>query len=236
MTAILEIKQVGKKGWETNEASRPYLFKNITSAVCSRDRIVLMGKSGQGKSTFLRCLSILDTFDDGSVILDGSSSKQVPPQEWRTSIVYVAQQSTMLPGTIEDNLKTVSRLHNCPFEVEQAKEWLKELGLGELVWDKDASLLSGGEKQRLALVRSLLLKPRILLLDEVTASLDQQSREQVERLLLKLNKEEGVAYIWVTHDWEQAKRISNRVWYMEDGMLMKDTSTDAFFHEMKVTE
>ena len=210
MTAILEIKQVGKKSWETKEGLPQYLFQNMSSVVFPRDRIALLGKSGQGKSTFLRCLSILDTFDNGSVVLDGAPYKQVPLQKWRTSIVYVAQQSTMLPGTIEDNLKTVSRIHNRPFEEELAKDWMKELGLDELGWNKDASLLSGGEKQRLAIARTLGTNPKIICFDEPTSALDPKLVKQVFSIIKKLAKQ-GKAILIVSHDIKFANEISNRI-------------------------
>lgn len=94
-------------------------------------------------------------------------------------IAYVAQQAVMLPGTIEDNLKIASTLHKSRFDEGLAREFMKDVGLEHLDWAKQARDLSGGEKQRVALIGSLLLHPVILLLDEITASLDQQSKEYV---------------------------------------------------------
>lgn len=153
----------------------------------------------------------------------------VDSRTWRMNICYVAQQAIMLPGTIKDNLMTSSKIHNRPFEEDFARRLIKEVGLDELDWEKQAGDLSGGEKQRIALVRSLLLQPKILLLDEITASLDQQSKEVVEQLLIKLHQKEEIAFIWVTHDTEQAKNISERIWYMEDGKLASDLKTSEFF-------
>ncbi|QFG00064.1 ATP-binding cassette domain-containing protein [Psychrobacillus glaciei] len=230
MKALLELKNLTKNYWDTNEKnSRPFLFAHITATIQSPERIALLGKSGQGKSTLLRVLALLESIDSGEVRLKGLSTKDIDTRAWRMNIAYVAQQSVMLPGTIMDNLTTVSNLHNRAFDESSARCLMKDVGLEHLEWGKQAIDLSGGEKQRVALVRSLLLKPSILLLDEVTASLDQQSKEYVEQLLLKLHMEEATSFIWVTHDTEQAKKISERIWYMEDGKLTIDTKTKQFF-------
>ncbi|MEI4770394.1 ATP-binding cassette domain-containing protein [Psychrobacillus sp. FJAT-51614] len=230
MTTLFEIKNITKNYWGTNEEKyRPYLFGNITAVLQKAERIALLGKSGQGKSTLLRTLALLEPLDNGVISFNGVSAKEMDTQHWRMNIAYVAQQSIMLPGTIEDNLQTVSKLHNRSFDEGLAKELMKDIGLEHLEWSKKAKDLSGGEKQRIALVRTLLLDPSILLLDEITSSLDQESKELVEQLLTKLHMEKGTSFIWVTHDLEQAKKISERVWYMEEGKLAIDSSTEIFF-------
>lgn len=229
---LFELKNVTKNYWDTNEEkSRPYLFANISATLQQPERIALLGKSGQGKSTLLRILALLDTLDNGEIYFNGVSAKDTDTRAWRMNISYVAQQAVMLPGTIMDNLKTVSKLHNRSFDERFASELMKDVGLEHLEWGKQAADLSGGEKQRVALVRSLLLRPSILLLDEVTASLDQQSKEYVEQLLVRFHVEEGTTFILVTHDTEQAKKISERIWFMEDGNLSIDTKTETFFED-----
>ncbi|WP_391117085.1 ATP-binding cassette domain-containing protein [Psychrobacillus sp. L3] len=235
MTALLELKKVTKNYWDTNEKnSRPFLFAHITATIQQPERIALLGKSGQGKSTLLRILAQLESIDSGEVRFNGLSTKDMDTRAWRMNISYVAQQSVMLPGTIMDNLTTVSNLHNRAFDESFARCLMKDVGLEHLEWEKQAIDLSGGEKQRVALVRSLLLRPSILLLDEITASLDPQSKEYVEQLLMKLHTEEGTSFIWVTHDAEQAKKISDRIWYMEDGELAIDSKTEQFFENQSL--
>ncbi|SES19355.1 ATP-binding cassette domain-containing protein [Psychrobacillus sp. OK032] len=231
MTALLEMKGLTKNYWLTEkQTDRTYLFSDITATVKSGERIALLGKSGQGKSTLLRILALLEQSDRGEIRLNGVTSRHTDTRVWRTIVTYVAQQATMLPGTIEENLKTVSKIHNETFDDKLARKLMKDVGLESIDWAKKATDLSGGEKQRVALVRSLLLKPSILLLDEVTASLDQQSKESVENLLLNWNAAYKTSFLWVTHDSEQARRISERIWFMEKGTLAADCETEIFFN------
>lgn len=233
MTALFEMKGLTKNYWHTEkQMDRTYLFSDLTATVKSAERIALLGKSGQGKSTLLRMLALLDNSDRGEIILNGVTSGHMDTRVWRTKVAYVAQQATMLPGTIADNLKTVSKLHNETFDDKLAKKLMKDVGLETLDWAKKATDLSGGEKQRVALVRSLLLNPSILLLDEVTASLDRQSKEFVEKLLLNWNAAYKTSFLWVTHDSEQARRISERIWFMEKGVIAADCETEIFFENL----
>ena len=223
MTVLFELKNVTKNYWDTKEEkNRPFLFSNITTILQQPERIALLGNLDKGRVPLLRTIALLDTIDDGEIYFNEISARDMDTRAWRMDISYVAQQAVMLPGTILDNLKTVSKIHNSAFDEHFASELMNDVGLEYIDWGKQAIDLSGGEKQRVALVRSLLVRPSILLLDEVTASLDQQSKEYVEQLLVRLHLEEGMSFIWVTHDMEQAKKISNRIWFMEDGILVID--------------
>ncbi|WP_427137382.1 ABC transporter ATP-binding protein [Psychrobacillus psychrodurans] len=229
MTPLVELKQLMKKHWDAQKKSE--LFSDVTTTIEQPERIALLGKSGQGKSTLLRILAKLESVDSGTIYFNGQLMSEVDSRIWRMNICYVAQQAIMLPGTILDNLMISSKIHNRTFEESYARQLIKAVGLDHLDWGKHAGDLSGGEKQRIALVRSLLLRPKILLLDEITASLDQQSKELVEQLLFKLHQKEKIGFIWVTHDMEQAKNVSERIWYMEDGTLASDVKTSVFLDD-----
>ncbi|WP_438350380.1 ABC transporter ATP-binding protein [Paenibacillus sp. FA6] len=223
MTSILEMDQLSKR-----YGDQPIL-NAFTSQICNPETITLLGGSGQGKSTLLRILCRMEAQDDGEVRLHGRSCLEVGPIEWRKKISYVSQQSYMLPGSVEDNLRTVSKLHKIDFDYNLAKQLMSSLNLDDLDWGKKSSELSGGEKQRVALVRSLMLRSEILLLDEVTASLDMQSKLAVEKLLQDWREQEGVACIWITHDLQQAQRLNQRVWYIAGGSLLEDSDCRDFF-------
>ncbi|OAB28457.1 hypothetical protein PMSD_22120 [Paenibacillus macquariensis subsp. defensor] len=216
-----------------NQLRKSYVDKIIldgfTAQITRPEIISLLGKSGQGKSTLLRILCRLEAQDEGETLLHGHSYLTVEPKEWRKKICYVSQQSYMLPGSVEDNLRMVSQLHKSTFDMQLARELMISLNLDYLDWGKKSIDLSGGEKQRVALVRSLLLRPEILLLDEVTASLDMQSKHAVEKVLQDWQEQEGATFIWITHDIEQAQRMSHRIWFIEEGSLLEDSEGREFF-------
>ncbi|PYI53048.1 ABC transporter ATP-binding protein [Paenibacillus flagellatus] len=228
MNELLTLEGVSKR---RPDHTSDYLFRHVTATVNSGERIAVVGASGQGKSTLLRLLARLDVPDEGAIKLRGKPVGDWKPPEWRRRVVYVAQQPVMLPGTVEANLRTASELHGTPFDRTLAERCMTAVGLEAIDWRKAASELSGGEKQRTALVRCLLALPDALLLDETTASLDPASKRAVEELLLEWTRERGTAYLWVTHDWEQARNVSDSVWFMDEGTLCGAAETDTFFRE-----
>lgn len=231
MPAILHIQRLAKKLWNRKQSEQPYLFAGISAEIREPERIAVIGASGQGKSTLLRTLALLEAPDNGDIMFEGQSYRHMEPRKWRKRICYVAQQAVMLPGTVEENLRTASRLHGNAYDERLATRLLEEALLEGIDQHKSASELSGGEKQRVALIRSLLLKPAILLLDEITASLDNTSARAVEQLLLRWQSSERATLIWVTHDLEQAERTSERIWLMAGGTLLEDRQTAAFFRQ-----
>lgn len=220
MSALLEIRGLSKRVPSVRENSgERVLLNQINAVVREPESIAIMGGSGQGKSTLLRILACLDSADDGNMYVRGASCSSMEPAKWRSRVCYVAQHAIMLPGSVEDNLRTVSRLHGTVYEQPLAERLLKQSGLDHIPLNGPAEDLSGGEKQRLALIRSLMLRPAVLLLDEVTASLDAISGRLVEEILLDWHREEGTALIWVTHHADQASRVASRIWTLKDGTL-----------------
>lgn len=223
----LEIRELRKNIVQQEETR--CLFSGVSAQIMEPSMIALLGLSGQGKSTLLRIIGMLDAADEGTVLYEGRSSTEWSPQVWRQKLCYVAQHAVMLEGTVEHNLRTVSLLHRRPFDQTLAKQLLCDVGLDDLDWNKKASDLSGGEKQRVALVRSLLLQPQMLLLDEITASLDLHSKQAVEQMLKAWHNKEETSMIWVTHDLEQARLNSHQVWFMAEHTLLENNATKAFF-------
>lgn len=223
---LLQFRGLAKRRFEQHEV---YIFQDLSAEVAEGQRIALLGASGQGKSTLLRMLARLESADEGTMELLGRPAAEWEPPLWRQHIGYVAQQPVMLPGTVGDNLRTASRLHGRPFEETLAKRLMEQIGLAHIDWEKAASDLSGGEKQRIALVRSLLLRPKLLLLDETTSSLDPSSKSAAQGLLLDWCRQEGAAQLWVTHDLNQAREVSGEVWYLEAGRLSEKAETERFF-------
>jgi len=223
---ILQLQHLRKN---RNDLESGPLFANVSADIAEPAIIALLGVSGQGKSTLLRMLAALDNIDEGDVRLHNVSQRETDPRTWRMKVCYVAQQSVMLHGSIEQNLKMVSQLHRIPYDVKLVQHLLPLLGLDHLDVNKNADQLSGGEKQRVSLLRSLLLHPEVLLLDEITASLDRGSKERVEQVLEEWHHQEGTTMIWVTHDIEQARQMSKTVWFMGEGTLLENSATASFF-------
>ncbi|MFF2889055.1 ATP-binding cassette domain-containing protein [Paenibacillus sp. NPDC057967] len=229
MSALFEIRGLSKRIPSAYESTgERVLLNHINAIIREPESIAIMGASGQGKSTMLRILACLDSADEGEMYKRGASCSSMEPAKWRSQVCYVAQHAVMLPGSVEDNLRTVSRLHGTEYEQSLAERLIERSGLAHLPMKGPAEDLSGGEKQRLALVRSLLLRPSVLLLDEVTASLDSISARLVEDVLMDWHREEGTALIWVTHQADQAVRVASRMWTLEDGRLTEDGNRDHY--------
>lgn len=226
MTTELEIERLGKRLTTSPET---WLFQEFTAQITAPEIIGILGKSGQGKSTLLRILGRLAIADQGTIRLGNKDWRGWEPEAWRMTMSYVAQQPVMLPGSVEDNLRAASALHQRPFDERLARQYMSELAMDHLEWGKPAQLLSGGEKQRLALIRTLLLRPSILLLDEVTSSLDAVSKQAAERLLVQLHTRSGTTLLWITHDLDEARSACNRIWFMANGRLEEDSPSLSFF-------
>lgn len=185
---------------------------------------MLTGRSGSGKSVFLRTLALLDAPSGGTLAwMDQVIGVQDIPR-YRSQVCYLAQRAAMLGGSVADNLRypftlKVSRARH--FDVRVAQALLLKAGKPAAFLDKAAAELSGGEAQIVALVRTLLLAPQVLLLDEPTAALDPQSTLAVEALVRHWFDEhpDARACVWITHDPDQAQRLATCRLSMDQGLL-----------------
>jgi ABC-type iron transport system FetAB ATPase subunit len=177
--------------------------------VAAGECVAILGASGSGKSVFLRMIADLDP-NTGEVSVDGRMRDACPAPEWRRNVIYQAAEPAWWEAT--------GGAHFSCAEKPIALELMQQLGLDPSLLDNQISRLSTGERQRLALVRSLARRPKALLLDEPTASLDQASTMAVEALLRGCLRD-GLALVMVTHSAEQAQRMSDRMLRMHDKML-----------------
>jgi ABC-type iron transport system FetAB ATPase subunit len=171
--------------------------------------VAIQGPSGAGKSVLLRMLADLDPHE-GEILLDGRSSASMSAPAWRAQVVYQAAEPAWWEATACEH-----------FSDDQdgfLDETLPALGLSATLLDTEIERLSTGERQRLALVRSLARKPRVLLLDEPTAALDPASVERAEALLTGCLAQ-GMALLIVTHSADQAQRLAQRIFHLEHGRL-----------------
>jgi len=201
-----------------------WLLRDVTFSVQAGDRTALVGATGSGKSLLLRSLAMLDPLDAGEITWCGDrvSGPQIP--EFRSRVIYLHQRPGLIEGTVEDNLRQPFSLQihqTRQFQREEAVSLLERIGQDQSFLDKEQRDLSGGESQLTALLRAIQLSPNILLLDEPTAALDSNSTERVESLVDSWLNEESSrrAVVWVTHDRQQAERVSKAIREIRDGEL-----------------
>lgn len=197
------------------------LVEDVSVSINSGEVFVIIGPSGAGKSSFLRLLNRLDEPTEGTVIIDDVDYRELSPRDLRVRVGLVPQDPALVPGTVFENATRGLALRNQPIDESRVRRILSELGL-EGYEARDVSDLSGGEKQRVALARTLLNGPEVVLLDEPTASLDTASEARVEDVLAGLE----VTVVLVTHDEEQARRIGDRVMELRDGRVVRVGPTE----------
>jgi ABC-type iron transport system FetAB ATPase subunit len=174
--------------------------------VDSGDCLCISGPSGSGKSLLLRAIADLDPHE-GDLFLEGVTSNELAANEWRTRVGLLPPESCWwLPRAIDHFRDGV------PVPLDH-------IGLSNPTLEQPVSRLSSGEKQRLALMRLLSNRPRVLLLDEPTANLDPENTRRIEAVIEEYRRSHNAAVIWVSHDEEQVRRVANRHYEVVDGRL-----------------
>lgn len=192
--------------------------------------LAVVGPSGAGKSTLLRLLNFLEPVTGGEIRFDGqpvTGGGAVPLAVLRR-ITTVFQRPILLKRSVAANVAFGLRLRGERDSAELVREILEEVGLAHLAGEAARSL-SGGEAQRMALARALVLRPDVLLLDEPTANLDPANVALIERIVGRLGEEQGTTVVFVTHNLFQARRMGQRVALLLDGRLVEVTETETFF-------
>ena len=197
------------------------VLKNITVEIPTHQITAIVGPSGAGKSTFLKHINRLISPTAGDILIDGQSIESVDILSLRKRVGLAFQSAPMFNGSIYDNLNIPKKIHQQQLDKDRAQSLLDKVDLSHLSIDQPIKNLSGGEKQKLAIARTLVLDPDILLLDEITSSLDVHSVQEIELLIQKLNQEDHKTILWITHNLQQAKRMSHYTIVMEDGEVVE---------------
>jgi putative glutamine transport system ATP-binding protein len=210
-----------------------HVLKDITLSVSSGEKLVVIGPSGSGKSTMIRCMNLLEKPSSGKVVVDGvditSHTKQV--NEIRQSVAMVFQQFNLYPHkTVLENL-TLAPIKLKGVSKQEAEEsgltYLERVGLKEKAHCYPTQL-SGGQQQRVAIARALNMHPKIMLFDEPTSALDPEMIKEVLDVMVDLANE-GITMVVVTHEMGFARRVADRVIFMDDGQILEDGSPEHFF-------
>ncbi len=211
MTNGIEAAGLGRR----DRKSGAWLIRDVGISLGFGERLGVLGPSGAGKTVLLRSIALLDPLDEGSVRWEGRVVRGEAVPEYRRRVIYLHQRPALLDGTVEENLRhpfTLRAHRGRAFDPDRAEALLARLGRRPGFLGKNSRDLSGGESQLVGLVRALQLDPAVLLLDEPTASLDPTTAAAVEALLDEwlAAAPDGRALVWVSHDADQARRMTDR--------------------------
>jgi polar amino acid transport system ATP-binding protein len=210
-----------------------HVLKGIDLSVAPHEVICLIGASGSGKSTLLRCVNLLEEIDAGRILLDGAdiTAEGVDVNEVRRSVGIVFQSFNLFPHmTVLRNvtLGPTEALGTSKQEAEkQATDLLDRFGLADKRNDYP-DRLSGGQQQRVAIVRALAMRPKLMLLDEVTSALDPELVAEVLEVIREL-AQGGMTMLIATHEMGFARDIANRIAFLEDGVILEDGLPERIF-------
>lgn len=186
---------------------------------------VLIGPSGSGKTSLLRLLDRLDDPSSGTISYGGRSLSAYPVTELRREVAFVFQTPVLFPGTVRDNLAEAARIGRIPAPAvdERARQVAALAELDIALLERDGRELSVGQQQRATLARALVNRPRALLLDEPTASLDAETSERLLRTIRRLAHDEGLTVVLATHRLEEARAIADFTVMLWDGRVVETT-------------
>ena len=212
--------------YKLENVSKKYRWKfaveNLSFSVASGSITGIVGKSGSGKTTLLKLLNFIEKPTEGKIIFDEQEINKLSKKvirKYKERIGMVFQHYNLLNNlNVYQNIALPLKIINAENE-DRVKELIQFVGLEDKMNDYP-SKLSGGEKQRVALARSLVRNPDILLCDEATSSLDENNTEEIIKMLKKINKEYSITIIFVTHELSVVKQLCEEVFVMEDGQLL----------------
>ena len=213
-SVILRVENLGRS------VPGKILVSGATFEVRKGETLAIVGPSGSGKSSLLRLLNRLDEPTSGTVYVDGTDYRQIPPRELRRRIGMVLQRPFLFPGTVADNLQFGPKQRGQNLSPAEIEELLAGVGLSGFE-SRDVSNLSGGEAQRVSFARALANSPEALLLDEPTSALDETAKRDVETLIRQIGQEHGIPCVLVTHEVAQAARLAERALVLEGGQIIR---------------
>ncbi|PQF25520.1 ABC transporter ATP-binding protein [Enterococcus mundtii] len=229
MTELIEFKNVHKI------FNDKYAIRQLDLSINEGEIFVLVGPSGSGKTTSLKMINGLSLPSVGEVYFKGKSLKNYNLQKMRWQMGYVLQQIALFPTmTVKQNIEVIPEMLGWEKQKrsETSDQLLTKVGLDPEVYrDRMPQELSGGEQQRVGIVRALAANPEVILMDEPFSALDPLSRTSLQELVLSLHKELGTTIVFVTHNMEEAIKLGDRIAVMKEGVLIQcDTPERLLMH------
>ncbi|MBM3187724.1 MAG: amino acid ABC transporter ATP-binding protein [Chloroflexi bacterium] len=221
---------------KTFHHGRVVALQGVTMSVPRGQVAVIIGPSGSGKSTLLRCINFLEVPDSGRVVVDGICLAEAPNLNVaRTEIGMVFQQFNLFPHlTALENItlaQRVVRRRSRSEAIEIARDLLHKVGISEKA-EAYPLQLSGGQQQRVAIARALAMQPKIMLFDEPTSALDPEMIKEVLDVMLDLTRD-GMTMVVVSHEMGFARNAADRIVFMDEGLIIEDTTPDELFRAPK---
>ncbi len=210
--SIIELEDVS---FHSDEKS---ILENISFNVEKGDFISIIGSSGSGKSTLLKLIGHLISPTDGHIRINEKDIYEYDPVELRKDISYCFQIPSLFGDKVRENIEFPYYIRNLKLDNKRVDELFSMFQMDMDILNQDIKSISGGERQRIALIRSLLFKPEVLLLDEITSALDEKNTRIVEDIIATLNGE-GITILWVTHNLEQSRKYANKLLTVEKGKI-----------------
>lgn len=208
------------------------ILQSITGSFPKGKITTLVGPSGAGKTTLLKLCNGLLSPTDGQILIDNQNISTYEPTALRRHVSMALQAAPMIEGSVFDNLALPRSLQGEKLTEQEAIQYLHDVGLDQSFLQRPTNKLSGGQRQKVSIARTLINQSSILLLDEITSALDRQSVQEIETLIATINKKFNVTIIWITHNLQQALTIGHYTWVMMDGELI-ETGQSSLLHAPK---
>lgn len=200
---LLQLRKVGYQAGATK------ILNNISFMLNAGEFKLITGPSGCGKSTLLKIVASLISPDTGDILFEGEEIATLKPETYRQQVSYCAQTPVLFGDTVYDNLIFPWQIRNKTPEPKAFLADLAQFELPETILQKNITALSGGEKQRISLIRNLQFLPQVLLLDEITSVLDERNKENVNDIIHRYVRDKNIAVLWVTHDKDEINHADN---------------------------
>ncbi|MBF8807876.1 MAG: ABC transporter ATP-binding protein [Enterococcus lacertideformus] len=219
MKRLIEFKQVQKI------YGKKYAIKGLNFSIDEGEIFVLVGPSGSGKTTSLKMINGLSEPNNGEILFKGKSLREYDLQKIRWKMGYVLQQIALFPTmTVQQNIEVIPDMLGWERKKREqvADQLLEKVGLDPAIYrNRMPQELSGGEQQRIGIIRALAANPEVILMDEPFSALDPLSRNSLQDLVLSLHQELGTTIVFVTHNMDEAIKLGNRIAVMKDGEIIQ---------------
>lgn len=216
--AVLQIKDVGFR------VANNTILQHVGFNLSAGEFKLITGPSGCGKSTLLKIVASLLSPTEGTILFEGQDIAALSPESYRQQVSYCVQTPVLFGDTVFDNLIFPWQIRNKTPEPEKFIDDLVRFGLAKETLTKSIHELSGGEKQRVSLIRNLQFLPKVLLLDEITSALDDANKRNVNEIIHRYAREQNIAVLWVTHDSNEITHADDVITLQPHGGKMQEAN------------